>query len=207
MKFIYSFIVAFCLMPLSTFGQSCSTLVIDTLATINTCTQWNQNGLPFELTSSSPNNCSLLPYMGAYYIFTAQLDVDLSSLNDVNTVTIQVADAAGGNNFYLYAGNTLVDSVNHPYNGNTIVLNNMSNLNVDKLVLLSTDIYLGIVSITIEYNCATICSPKVQVESEQGDVYIDDPCYGAILTSPSGNCFRVRVNDSGSLITEAVTCP
>jgi len=40
------------------------------------------------------------------------------------------------------------------------------------------------------------------------DVYITDPAKGVILKSPGGNCWRVRVMDNGTLITEQVSpCP
>jgi hypothetical protein len=39
------------------------------------------------------------------------------------------------------------------------------------------------------------------------DVYVTDSSKGIILTSPSGNCFRIKVNDAGKIMTEAVTCP
>jgi len=109
----------------------------------------------------------------------------------------------------LHAGNTIVDSeyLEFPYSDSTqiYILDNPQNLAIDKLSILGIE--LNIASITIYYDCAPACDPKIQVESEQGDVYIDDPCYGAILTSPNGSCFRVKVNDNGFLVTEAVTCP
>jgi hypothetical protein len=39
------------------------------------------------------------------------------------------------------------------------------------------------------------------------DVYITNSDYGVILTSPSGNCFRLTVDDSGNLVTQSITCP
>lgn len=51
------------------------------------------------------------------------------------------------------------------------------------------------------------CEPIAHVEVQSADVYIDDACYGVILTSPSGLCFRLRVEDDGSFISEMVSCP
>jgi len=45
------------------------------------------------------------------------------------------------------------------------------------------------------------------VVTEMGDVYLKAPCYGIILTSPNGSCFRIKISDSGTLITETITCP
>lgn len=53
----------------------------------------------------------------------------------------------------------------------------------------------------------TACPPIVHVEVESADIYLDDACYGVILTSPSGLCYRLRVEDDGSFISELVTCP
>lgn len=53
----------------------------------------------------------------------------------------------------------------------------------------------------------TLCAPKTQVTAETGDAYIDDACYGVILKSPNGSCFRVRVQDDGTLKSEAIVCP
>jgi hypothetical protein len=40
-----------------------------------------------------------------------------------------------------------------------------------------------------------------------GDVIVSSPGKGVILTSPSGNCFRLTVSDAGALSTTAITCP
>jgi len=53
--------------------------------------------------------------------------------------------------------------------------------------------------------CATGDVPYVTAET--GDVYLKAACYGVILTSPNGSCFRIKVADSGALITEPITCP
>ncbi len=61
---------------------------------------------------------------------------------------------------------------------------------------------------TYEYeavNCATSDMPGMV--TEMGDIYLQAPCYGIILTSPNGSCFRIKVSDNGSLIAEAITCP
>ena len=54
-------------------------------------------------------------------------------------------------------------------------------------------------------NCST--SDMSGVTTEMGDIYLKAPCYGIILTSPNGSCFRIKVSDNGSLIAEAITCP
>ena len=54
-------------------------------------------------------------------------------------------------------------------------------------------------------NCM-FCDPNLMQEIE-GDIYIPNPCYGIILQSKSGKCFRLSVNDNGVLAAEPVTCP
>lgn len=45
-----------------------------------------------------------------------------------------------------------------------------------------------------------------KVTAESGDVYTDDFKYGMVLTAPNGDCYRVRVLNDGTLITESISC-
>jgi len=49
-------------------------------------------------------------------------------------------------------------------------------------------------------------APKVLAEVEDGDVYIEGSCYGVVLTSPNGTCFRVLIDEDGLLFTEEIDC-
>lgn len=51
------------------------------------------------------------------------------------------------------------------------------------------------------------CKTTPNIYAEQGDVYVDESCYGVILTAPNGNCFRLKVQNSGSVNAEPVLCP
>lgn len=51
---------------------------------------------------------------------------------------------------------------------------------------------------------ATNPAAKLQVA---GDVYIDSNSYGLIEKSPNGNCWRLRVADTGAVTSTAITCP
>jgi len=53
-------------------------------------------------------------------------------------------------------------------------------------------------------NCISEEAPLLIVES---DVYLKGSCFGIILTSANGSCFRVIVSNSGSLQTSATACP
>lgn len=47
----------------------------------------------------------------------------------------------------------------------------------------------------------------VELETEMGDIYVGNSCSGVILKSPGGQCFRVTVDDKGTLTTNPVICP
>jgi len=51
------------------------------------------------------------------------------------------------------------------------------------------------------------CKPLPYFQAAKGDVFIDDPCYGVILTAPNGICFRLTVKSDGDLSTLPVRCP
>ena len=51
------------------------------------------------------------------------------------------------------------------------------------------------------------CPPHVLSEIEQGDLYIYDECFGLIIKSPSGSCFRIKVSDEGTIFGQAIACP
>lgn len=67
-------------------------------------------------------------------------------------------------------------------------------------------IILGVLFMTLSYSQVPL-DLKPQVTSEDGDFYGENPFYGVVLTSPSGNCYRIRVLDDGSIISEPVNCP
>jgi hypothetical protein len=47
----------------------------------------------------------------------------------------------------------------------------------------------------------------LNVEVQEGDIYVSDFQRGVILTSPNGNCYRITVDANGNLFTTSVTCP
>ena len=56
-----------------------------------------------------------------------------------------------------------------------------------------------------DWNEAPPENAKVSVKG--GDVYIDDISKGVIMKSPDGNCWRLTINNSGSIVTTSVACP
>ncbi len=51
------------------------------------------------------------------------------------------------------------------------------------------------------------CDLHPQASAQQGDLFIDQSCYGIIMTAPDSSCYRLKVLNDGALITEPVTCP
>jgi len=52
-----------------------------------------------------------------------------------------------------------------------------------------------------------IANPKAKMEVNDGDIYLNNAYRGVILQSPDGNCFRVRVQNDGSVRSVAIDCP
>ena len=50
-------------------------------------------------------------------------------------------------------------------------------------------------------------SPKAKVHIADGDIYLQDIGRGIIMKSPDGNCWRVSVDNGGSLDSSSVGCP
>lgn len=57
--------------------------------------------------------------------------------------------------------------------------------------------------------CSNLCNqnPNPQISIHQGDIYLEDACFGVILTSQNGSCYRLKVEDDGSFSSEMVSCP
>ncbi|MBN2349951.1 MAG: hypothetical protein JXJ22_14010 [Bacteroidales bacterium] len=49
--------------------------------------------------------------------------------------------------------------------------------------------------------------PGSKLEVADGDIFISDINKGVIMKSPDGQCWRMTVDNSGSLISTAITCP
>ena len=49
--------------------------------------------------------------------------------------------------------------------------------------------------------------PTSKLQVGDGDVYVETIGTGVIIKSPDGNCWRIKVDNSGNLSTEAVGCP
>jgi hypothetical protein len=50
-------------------------------------------------------------------------------------------------------------------------------------------------------------SPASRIQVTDGDVFIENINKGVIMKSPNGNCWRMTINNDGSVNTTAITCP
>jgi len=72
--------------------------------------------------------------------------------------------------------------------------------------LLTESVVLSVDQGASDPNCQ-FCPPNVMGEIQNGDMYLDNSCYGVIITSPNGNCFRITVSDDGQLTAQSISCP
>lgn len=49
--------------------------------------------------------------------------------------------------------------------------------------------------------------PSSRLQIADGDVFIENINNGVIMKSPNGNCWRLTMNNDGSLKTTAISCP
>lgn len=52
-----------------------------------------------------------------------------------------------------------------------------------------------------------ISSPVSKVQVQDGDIYIQDSSRGIVINASGTNCYRITVNNSGTLATNLITCP
>ncbi|MDF1695661.1 MAG: thrombospondin type 3 repeat-containing protein [Saprospiraceae bacterium] len=49
--------------------------------------------------------------------------------------------------------------------------------------------------------------PAAKVQVEDGDIFLNNVYRGVILRSPDGNCFRMKVQNDGSIVSNPIDCP
>ena len=50
-------------------------------------------------------------------------------------------------------------------------------------------------------------APQSKLQVTNGDVYVETIATGLILKSPDGNCWRITIDNSGTIIRTSVSCP
>ncbi len=143
---------------------------------------------------------------GKLQMVPAALRVELAPLGVINKIEVDIENFCSNcNALKVYdAGGNLLDSIASTVGGTeTIIYTNPGSHNVAFMKVCGVE--SEVCEIRIDHE--EVCEPIVQIHAEKGDVYVDDSCYGVILKSPSGFCFRIRVNDLGQLYTVSVPCP
>lgn len=52
-----------------------------------------------------------------------------------------------------------------------------------------------------------VLAPKTKLHVDNGDIYLDDINSGIIMKSPNGDCWRVTIDNGGTMTTTAISCP
>ena len=82
------------------------------------------------------------------------------------------------------------------------------NLIDGKLSFTAANIQDGVLLLTKEGNVGLgTTTPRARLHLPDGDVYLEAPNHGVIMTSPNGQCWRMTVSDEGEPRFEAITCP
>ncbi len=171
---------------------------------------WTEAGIPQQLIPIPPaTTCSFDYSAGSLSLFPARLTLDLSSLSNITAVEIDLIDlcAVGCTVVEFFDAGVSVGTASNLTSNTfeTIIYNNTAMDQIDEMTIESFENQIFEINISTETVCDDPANAEVWVED--GDVYLENACNGIILTSPSGNCFRVTVNDNGELTTVAITCP
>jgi len=167
-------------------------------------------------------NSQMIPFINLSFIMSP---IDLAGCTgpfgpETAVMRLTVYDSPGGT-FSFSPSNTILDTdtitggepgptpytFNWSNNSTSFDVSNSIDGNITIVFDLIEGVYAAIDNIVITSSTTPICDSGPQVIAESGDVYIDDACYGVILTAPNGICFRLRVQEDGSFISEPVSCP
>lgn len=99
-------------------------------------------------------------------------------------------------------GNPLIVFDARVYNGSSFGRVNRRNLfawnsHTSALMTMSTEGFLGIGT----------REPEAKLQIADGDVYIEDINHGVIMKSPDQTCYRITVENGGTLSTTEIDCP
>ena len=86
-------------------------------------------------------------------------------------------------------------------------MNNASAIGYNAKVSASNSIVLGGTGVDAVNVAIGMSNPPSKLTVTGGDVNITDIASGIILKSPNGQCWRVTVDNSGTLISTSITCP
>ena len=174
-------------------------------APVNCGDTWSEQGIDMEISNSCNGlNCG----NGNLGLNWGTLRVDLSDLGIVHKVSVSFL--VGCCMYFKFTdGTTILEQESECYTHQSFNLYEFTNDNHEWIEYfeISPDECNGTTLLDITFDYTPICESEPISNVRNGDVYLDDACYGVIMTSPSGNCFRAKVADNGMLFTELVECP
>jgi len=175
-------------------------------APVNCGDTWSEQGVEMEVITPF-GNCNF-DYGNGNLNLHSILQVDLFDLGIVNTVTISFFVGCCIN-FEFLSGTTSIHQESKCYDFNSFNLYEFINDDYDSIEYLeiNPNECPGTILFDITIDYTPICESEPISNVRNGDVYLNDACYGVVMTSPSGNCFRAKVADNGMLFTEPVECP
>ena len=178
---------------------------------VNCSDIWSEQGIDMELTYWSGSCGGSGPYSygnGNLTLRHSKLRLDLSTFGNINNISISMLTGCH-DEIELISGDSVIVSETILGEDQTFYLYEFNNVNSETLTFLEVSNVecdsAVLFDITIDYT--PICESEPISNVRNGDVYLNDACYGVIMTSPSGNCFRAKVADNGLLFTEPVDCP
>lgn len=175
-----------------------------------------ENGIPVQMVPIPPDQDCSFDYgqqnPDGLCLWPARAIFTLSGCSSIDSIKVFIHDfcGAGCTTAEVSANGTPVGTYANTqgFQPDVYTFVNTNNDPVDQLWVQSFE---GCVTEIIIYggSCGSgsICLPTPDIHTESGDVYIEQACYGVILKSPNGICYRIRVDDNGTLITEMVVCP
>jgi len=170
------------------------------------CTdQWTENGIAFSFDQST--SCFFDYSGGSFWLFPARAIMDLTAVT-VDRVEIDVIDycAIGCTFAQMVDNGAVVASATNTTSAQSepLILQNPGG-NVSEVRFESSEAEFTEIRIVLQAPPIEPVDPDVDVDD--GDVVVRESLHGVVLVSPNGTCYRIRVDHSGMLMTEQVTCP
>jgi len=172
---------------------------------------WIEDGVSMQITNVPElNSCTFFMSPNSFAMAQGRVTLDLSNLGIINQVEVDVIDNCSFDcttAAIFTTGDQLVDKAgNQTFDNETVILTNPQQLPIDYMYFQSFE--GAVLEVRICYtSLRQSCAPDNMFEVDSGDVYVKSSCNGVILTAPNGNCFRLLVNNDGSMSTENVDCP
>lgn len=207
MKLLFAFISFF----------AASTLIGQTIITFDnqapdvpvSCNEtWTESGITQILVPDTPSSSCGFDYSSGSLSLSAKYILDLAIINDISSIEIDLNDGCSGGctTVDLFENGNLVGTImTSTWDNQTLVYDNSAMDQIDEMAIYTLEAQLFEIRIFSDPLCND--ANDVEIWIEDGDVYLEDACNGIILTAPNGNCYRVRVDNNGGLVSNEVNCP